>query len=115
VSDHLEANWRVAKVMESSAVLGVLDRVLRLLWRAAADSVAVATTARWAHAWSGLEAPLRRVAVGTTLIVAVTAHLVLMVATQIPSGWLWLVMPSIFAAIGLLLIVASGVPEMSRR
>ena len=52
---------------------------------------------------------------GVVLVVAVAVHLVLTVITQTPPGWLWLMMPAIFAAMGLLLALAPDLPGMARR
>ena len=40
------------------------------------------------------------------LIVAMVAHIAFMLVTQMPPGWIWLVLPGIFGAIGLLLVAA---------
>lgn len=115
MSEQVEANRRVIAVLESSKVLGVVDRLFGLVWRAATGSAVVGTAARLAKGWLGLDVPLRRRAVGTMLVVAVAVHLVLTVITQTPPGWLWLMMPAIFAAMGLLLALAPDLPGMARR
>lgn len=115
MSKHSQADRRVAAVIESSAIVGLLDRSLDHIWRAASSSVVASMAPAAARAWTALDVRVRRVAVGTMLIVAVAAHLVLTLATQVPPGWIWLVLPGIAGAIGLLLVAAPGLAGVTRR
>jgi len=115
VRERLETDRRVAAVIESSLVYGLLDRALGSVWRAASTSVAAAKAAELASAWIGLDTSVRRFAVGTMLIVAVVTHIAFVLVTQVPAGWLWVVLPGIFGAIGLLLVAAPGLPKVSKR
>ena len=114
MSERLVADPRVAAVIRSSTVFGLFDRALGSVWRAAPSSVAVSITTEAASAWSGLDTPVRRAAVGTVLIVAVAAHVAFVLATPMPPGWLWLVLPGIFGAIGLLLVAAPGLRGVTK-
>jgi hypothetical protein len=105
----------VAAVIKSSVVFGVFDRALGRVWQSASSSVAVAIATEAASAWSGLDTRVRRVAVGTMLIVAVACHIVFTLVTQVPAGWLWLVLPGIIGAIGLLLVAAPGLRGVTGR
>ena len=109
MSQPLEAGRRVAAVVTSSVVFGVFDRALGHVWRATHGSAAAATALRVVTAWRGLDSPRRRFAVGTLLVVAVATHLLLTLATQVPPGWIWLILPGLVSAAGLLTIAASGV------
>lgn len=113
--ERLETTRRVAAVIESSLVYGLLDRALGSVWRAASTSVAAAKTTEVASAWIGLDTSARRLAVGTMLIGAVVTHIAFVLVTQVPAGWLWLVLPGIFGAIGLLLVAAAGLPGVTKR
>jgi len=115
MSEHLGADLSVASVIESSVVFGLFDRAIARLWRAASSSVAVSTATRAASVWNGLDPRLRRTTVGTMLIVAVAVHIVLTLLTQVPPGWIWLVLPGIFGAVGLLLVAAPGLRGVTRR
>lgn len=115
MSEHFEADLNVAAVIKSGVVFGLLDRALGFVWRAASGSVAVAMATEALSAWTGLDTRVRRVAVGTMLIVAVVAHIVFMLVTQVPPGWIWLLLPGTFAAIGLLLVAAPGLRGVTKR
>ncbi len=115
MSEHFAADLNVAAVIKSSVVFGLLDRALGFAWRAAQGSVAVARAAETAGAWTGLDTRVRRAAAGTMLIVAVVAHIVFTLVTQVPPGWIWLMLPSMFGAIGLLLVAAPGLRGVSKR
>lgn len=115
MSTHPEADLSVAAVIKSSMVFGLFDRALDSVWRAASTSIAVSLAAEAASAWTGLDTRVRRVAVGTMLMVAVVAHIVFTLVTQVPPGWFWLVLPGIFGAIGLLLVAAPGLRGVTGR
>ena len=104
----LEADRRVAAVIESSVVFGALDRSLALVWRAVRGSAVAARVIAMVTTWRGAAMRPRRRAIGTALVAAVVTHLLLTLATQVPPGWLWLIVPGLTAAIGGLVIAASG-------
>lgn len=115
MSELRAAERRVTSVIESSAVFGVLDRAIGCVWRAARVSAVAAAAAQIVTVWRSLDTPLRRFAAGTMLVAAVAAHILLILATQVPPGWIWLILPGVYAAVGLLLIAASGFPGVFRR
>ncbi|MDP2318052.1 MAG: hypothetical protein Q8O42_01770 [Acidobacteriota bacterium] len=115
MSEHLEADRRVAAVIESGVVFGLFDRALDRVWRSGSTSATVAMATGVANAWTGLGVRVRRVAVGTMLVVAVAAHIVFTLLTQVPPGWIWLVLPGIFGAIGLLLVALPGLAGVTKR
>lgn len=115
MSEHHGADRRVAAVIKSSVVFGLFDRVLGSAWQAASSSVAVSMAAGAANAWTGLDTRARGVAIGMMLIVAVATHILLTLVTKVPPGWLWLVLPGIFGAVGLLLVAAPGLRGVTRR
>lgn len=110
MSRHAEADRHVAAVIKSSVVFGLFDRALGLVWRAAAGSVVASAATQAAAAWTSVDRGSRRLALGTMLIVAVAAHVLWTLATQVPPGWLWLVVPGIAGAVGALLVLASRLP-----
>lgn len=110
MSRHFEAERRVAAVIKASVVFGVLDRALDRVWRSAASSSAASAATQLVSGWMNLDQAARRLALGTMLIAAVAAHLVWTLLTHVPPGWLWLVVPGLAAAIGLLLVAASRLP-----
>ncbi|MGE3492967.1 MAG: hypothetical protein AB7N29_23420 [Vicinamibacterales bacterium] len=110
MSRHVAADRRVAAVIKASVVFGLFDRALGGVWRAASSSEVAATAAAAASAWRGLDAGVRRQAVGSMVIAAVAAHVLFTLLTQVPPGWLWLVAPGMAGAIGALLVLASRLP-----
>lgn len=114
MSEHLAADRRVAAVIRSSIVFGVLDRTLGHVWRAASSSRVAAAALGLANVWTALDPILGRLAMGTMLIVAVATHVGFMLVTQLPAGWLWLVLPGLVGAIGVLLVAAPGLRGASQ-
>jgi hypothetical protein len=108
---------RVVHVIESSVLVGAADRVVARAWRAAGSSRAGAAARRLASAWRALGRPLRRLSVGVALLSGTATHLALTVTGPPPPGWMWLVLPGLYLALGLLLVAFSGVwaaPESER-
>lgn len=115
MSRHLEVDRRVTTVIKSSVVFGLFDRALDRVWRSGSTSATVTMATGVASAWTGLDVRVRRVAAGAMLVVAVAAHIVFTWLTQVPAGWIWLVLPGIVGAIGLLLVAAPGLRGVTRR
>lgn len=115
MSEPRHADRRVAAVIESSVLFGMLASVLDAVFRAASGSVVVRLLARAAAGWRRLDLPSQRQMAGTTVLVAVAVHLALMLMTAAPPGWLWLVLPGLASAIGLLLVAAPGLAGVTRR
>lgn len=99
----------VVQVIESSALFGGADRAVARAWHAAGSSRTAASAQRLASAWGALGAPLRRLAAGVVLVSGSAAHLALTVTGPLPPGWMWMVLPGLYVALGLLLVAASGV------
>ncbi len=107
VSDHLEAERRVAAVIESSVLIGLLARQLGHLRHAAASSLAAMVAARIWTEWTRLATGEQRFAGGVALLTAVVVHIGLTVRHEIPAGWLWLLVPGTVTAAGFILLLAS--------
>jgi len=115
VSQHSEADRRVVTVIKSSVLFGALHRALATVWRAADDSAIVAALSQRMGEWTGLDPSRQRLVVGTMLIVAVATHVILTLVTLTPPGWIWLVLPGIAGAFGVLLVAMPGLPGAARR
>lgn len=102
------ADRRVIRVIEASLLFGLADRAVARAWRAAASSAVVALAVKFAAVRREVPAPQQRFTAGWALLVAVATHLALMLTGPVPPGWLWLLVPGILAAAGLLLVAASG-------
>jgi hypothetical protein len=100
---------RIVRVIESSVLFGAADRAVARAWQAAGSSRAAALARRLASAWRALGTPLRRLGVGVALLSGTATHLALALTGPPPPGWMWLVLPGLFTALGLLLVAASGV------
>ena len=111
VSDLLEAERRVAAVIESSVLIELLARPLGHLRHAAASSRVAMVAARIATEWTRLTTGEQRFAGGVALLAAVAVHLGLTVWHEIPAGWLWLMVPGTVTAAGCILLLASGLPS----
>jgi hypothetical protein len=99
---------RVVHVVESSVLFGAADRAVARVWQAAGSSKAAALARRVVWAWRALDTPLRRLGVGVALLSGTATHLALTLTAPPPPGWMWLVLPGLFIALGLLLVAASG-------
>jgi hypothetical protein len=109
VTSALAEERRVVHVIESSVLFGAADRAVARAWQAAGSSRAAALARRGVSAWRDLGTPLRRLGVGVALLSGTATHLALTLTGPPPPGWIWLVLPSLFTALGLLLVAASGV------
>ncbi len=97
----------VIPTLESSIVVGAADRGLSAADRAVAHS----TAARWLRQarerWRQLPHGLQQRAGGVALLTAAVVHVALALWRQTPPGWLWLVIPALSAAVGVVLLMAS--------
>ena len=98
---------RVTRVVESSLLFGLADRALARAWHAAASSVAVVLVRRVAAAWREVPASRQRFTAGLALLAAAATHVALMLTGPVPPGWLWLLLPGLFATAGLMLMALS--------
>lgn len=101
----------VVRLIESSRVFGVADRALGGVGRAAGSSRVVGAATRTVTKWRGLAPSMRRRATGAALIVAVVVHVGLTMSHETPPGWFWLILPGFVAALGGLLLAASGATD----
>lgn len=95
-------------VIARSAIARGLSSVGRRIESAGSRSRSVRAVATIAGAWHGLSRGERRRAIGLTLVTSAAIHAVLTVMHQVPAGWMWLVVPAIAFAEGIVLVVASG-------
>lgn len=104
----------VTPILESSIVVGAADRALS----AADRGVAHSTAARWLrHArerWRQLPSGLQQRAVGVALLTAAVVHVALALWRHTPPGWLWVVIPGVSAAVGVVLLMASTASPKSQ-
>ena len=94
----------VVRTIEHSAVVRSLDAALAWL-RDAGQSSALLSRAR--AMWTGWRArpfAARRRQTGGMLLIAVLVHVLLTAAVGPAPGWLWLILPGLVAAAGLLLL-----------
>lgn len=97
---------RVVRLVEASAAVGAVDRVLGHLRTAARSSVIVGAIAtRW-DAWRSQPATDRTRGTGIALLTAAGFHLLLSLWQRPVAGWLWLIVPSLVAVIGALMALA---------
>ena len=96
----------VAGVIESSATITAVARVLSHLQVAAHTSViAMAWSAQWT-AWREQSPADRTRSTGVAFLAAAGVHLGLSLWRRPVAGWLWLVVPALAAAFGALMVVA---------
>ena len=108
MSDDLRDDRRAAMVIESGVIFGAIDRTLERTWRGAGDSAAVAAASRLAGTWRELGTSAQRFAVGVMLVVAAVVHLAFTIATAMPSGWLWLIVPALCLGTGAIVLASSS-------
>ena len=99
---------RVAHVIESSVLFGAADRVMARCWRALESSRAASAAQRVSSAWQALDTSARRLAIGVVLLSATLTHLALTWTGPPPPTWMWLILPGLFAALGLVFVAAAG-------
>jgi glycosyltransferase involved in cell wall biosynthesis len=97
----------VMDVVEGSAVTRTARRVVDVVAESARFSRASALWQRAAGQWSRGSLRQRRIALGLGAMTAATTHVALAVVVSPPVGWLWVVIPSVALAVGLLLIASA--------
>ena len=114
-ADRSVAGWLSPKPLDatdrylgSSAVVQRVDGAFRKLswWWANSRSAALMATA--GIALSQLAHSERVRGVGLALVVAAVVHVAMMMAQGPRAGWVWLVVPALAGAIGVMLLVAAG-------
>jgi hypothetical protein len=99
---------RVIALIENAAVARWPASVMRRVGAAARTSGAMATAGRLAASWRALGRSQQRRASGIVLITAALAHLAAVALHQVPPGWMWLVLPGIVLAEGIVLMLAGS-------
>ena len=102
---------RVVHALESSVLLGAASSVMRRVWRAAGQSRVVTRIGSARAEWERHSRSERRLALGVMLLVAAATHLVLVIAHEVPAGWLWLAPAGMAASVGLLCVWTSTAPR----
>jgi hypothetical protein len=92
----------VIKVMIESVVVSWLNRLVTSTSRAWTTSTVVSGLRR---AWMTLIPMERRLLIGLTLIVAAVVHVSLVLWSEQPPAWHWLLLPTFAAAAGALCLV----------
>ena len=96
----------VIAIVERSALARGGRRVIEFVERASRASRAGTATRQFATVWQGLAPAAHLHAIGTMLIAAVAVHLAVTATRQVPPGWMWLVIPGIAMAQGVVLLIA---------
>jgi hypothetical protein len=97
----------IAETIERSSVCRAVLGLAGLFSRAAASSSSMRALRDLRSQWMQTTTMARRRAVGLMLVVAVLVHVALRAWQGHEPGWLWLTLPSMAGAIGLLLVAAS--------
>jgi hypothetical protein len=98
---------RVKAAIESSRIVGWLDRVVAWVWTTAAASRSGAKIAAFVEWWRVLPQNLFRLGLGTLLVTAAAVHSVVMLTLGPRESWFWTLIPAIAAAAGATLIMSS--------
>jgi len=101
---------RATAVIEASAVVRAADLVTARLRAARSSSRLLAVASNAVAPWPGVTWRSKRLAIGVVLIIAPVVHVMLNLSSLYAQpGWYWLIIPGLSAAIGALLVAASGV------
>jgi hypothetical protein len=102
---------RVVRMADGSLVVGAIGRLAVRAATAARESRLARRAGPWWHAWQGEGPAARQRAAGLVLLTAAGTHVVVLVlGAGVPPGWQWLILPSIGAVIGALLMVGLAPP-----
>lgn len=101
---------RATAVIEASAIVRAADVVAARVGAARSSSRLLAAASSAVAPLAGLTWRSRRLAIGLVLIIAPVVHVMLNWSSPYAQpGWFWLIIPGLSAAIGVLLVSASGV------
>ena len=114
MSDDRREDRRAAMAIESGVIFGAIDRTLERTWRGAGDSAAGAAASGLAGIGRELGTSARRFAVGLMLVVAAVVHLAFTIATAMPPGWLWLIVPALCLGAGAIVLASSSTSNGAR-
>lgn len=108
MTDPSERNTAALAVLDQSAIVrrsaGAIDRIVA----ASHTSVLLRLMRPVAAAWRHAPHPERLRAAGVTLIIASVVHVSLTIFQRLPDGWMWLVVPGIAVAQGVVLVAAGS-------
>ena len=99
---------RVVRALSASALIGFVDRSIARVWTAAATSQAGRAFERTIAPWRSASSAERSLLTGIVLVIAPITHVALAVTSEMPAGWLWLVLPGMSATVGVLLIASAS-------
>lgn len=91
-----------------SAIARGVSSAGRRIESAGSHSRSLQAAAIIARAWRRMDRGQRRRAIGVALVTAAAIHCALTALDQVPAGWMWLVLPAIAVAEGVVLVAASG-------
>jgi hypothetical protein len=96
----------IETIVRASWLFRVVDGAVDRLAHAWNNSVAVGAVQR---AWIGLELAEKRLLVGLVLVVAALVHVGLVWWHEVPPSWLWLILPALAAALGVVFLMFASV------
>jgi hypothetical protein len=96
------------RIVERSLMARWPASVMRRVDAASRGSRVMHIARAWAASWRAIGRSERLRATGMMLIAAVMVHVTVVSLHRIPAGWMWLVIPGIALAQGLLLVIAGG-------
>jgi hypothetical protein len=102
------------RIVERSVFVRWPARVMDRLTASLRSSVVRPHIQSIAAVWRGVERATRLRAVGIMLIAATIAHVAVTALQRVPPGWMWLVIPGIAAAQGIVLVVAGSAMRDTR-
>jgi hypothetical protein len=93
---------QIVSIVRSSRFFRFVDRWVDLIQRACVNSIAVDRVRR---TWTGIEVAQQRLMVGLGLMAAALVHVGLVWWHEAPPSWLWLILPALATALGVLLLM----------
>lgn len=102
---------RIVEAIESSRVFSVCDRLVVWASSVVGQSRAGAMIVSGVARVNALSADLVRFGLGIVFVVAAITHVLVMLLIGPRESWLWPLLPLGGAAIGILLLVFSAVPQ----
>lgn len=94
-------------ILESSFVVRLGGRVITAISQASGQSALLAPARTARAAWQAQPVAIKQRALGIALIAAAATYGALATWKQDPPGWVWMIVPGLAMAIGLVLIAAS--------
>jgi hypothetical protein len=100
-----EEQQALLTILRSSQVFRFIDLVVDRVTRAGDTSMVVQSVRQL---WSGTASAQKRLVGGIGLLVAASVHVGLVTWHEQPPSWLWLIVPGLAVAAGLLLLAFAG-------